>query len=61
MVALRRQLVEMIGMDCNRQRTARSPKVLEGIARTLRALETALAAIDREIGDEVARLAGLAG
>jgi transposase len=53
MVARRRQLVEMIGMERNRQRTARSPKVLKGIARTLKALEAALAAIDREIDDEV--------
>src|SRR4051812_34708509 len=53
MVARRRQLVEMIGMERNRQRTARSPKVLKGIVPTLKALETALAAIDREIDDEV--------
>jgi transposase len=53
MVARRRQLVEMIGMERNRQRTARSPKVLKGIARTLKALEAALAVIDREIDDEV--------
>jgi transposase len=53
MVARRRQLVEMIGMERNRQRTARSPKVLKGIVRTLKALETALAAIDCEIDDEV--------
>jgi transposase len=53
MVARRRQLVEIIGMEHNRQRTARSPKVLKGIVRTLKALETALAAIDCEIDDEV--------
>ena len=53
LVARRRQLVEMIGMERNRQRTARSPKVLKGIARTLKALEAALGAIDREIDDEV--------
>ena len=53
MVARRRQLVEMIGMERNRHRTARSPKVLRGIAGTLKALEAALAAIDLEIEDEV--------
>ena len=53
MVARRRQLVEMIGMERNRHRTARSPKVLRGLAGTLKALEAALAAIDREIEDEV--------
>ena len=53
MVARRRQLVEMIGMERNRQRTARSPKVLKGFARTLKALEAALTVIDREIDGEV--------
>lgn len=53
LVARRRQLVEMIGMETNRRRTARNPKVLKGIARTLTALEAAPAAIDREIDDEV--------
>ena len=53
MVARRRQLVEMIGMERNRHRTARSPKELRGLAGTLKALEAALAAIDREIEDEV--------
>jgi hypothetical protein len=49
----RRQLVEMIGMECNRQRTARSPEALKGIARTLKAVQAALAAIDREIDDKL--------
>ena len=53
MVARRRQLVEMIGMETNRRLSARNPKVLKGLARTLRALKAALAAIDREIDDEV--------
>ena len=52
-VARRRQLVEMIGMERNRQRTARSARVIAGIAHTLKALETSLAAVDREIDDEV--------
>lgn len=53
MAARRRQLVEMIGMERNRRGAARSPKVLEGIGRTLEALEAALCAIDRELDDEV--------
>ena len=40
-------------METNRQLSARNPKVLKGLARTLRALKAALAAIDREIDDEV--------
>lgn len=53
LVGRRRQLVEMIGMETNRRHSARNPKVLRGIARTLKALEAALAAIDGEIDDEV--------
>ena len=53
MVARRRQLVEMIGMETNRRLSARNLKVLKGLARTLRALKAALAAIDGEIDDEV--------
>ena len=53
LVARRRQLVEMIGMETNRRSSARNPRVRKGIARTLNALEAALAAIDREIDDEV--------
>ena len=40
-------------METNRRRAARNAKVLKGITRTLKALEAALAAIDREIDDEV--------
>ena len=40
LVGRRRQLVEMIGMETNRRHSARNPKVLRGIARTLKALET---------------------
>lgn len=53
LVARGRQPVEMIGMEPNGRRAARNAKVLKGITRTLKALEAALAAIDREIGDEV--------
>lgn len=53
LVTRRRQLVEMIGMERNRRRTARSPKVLRGIARTITALQAALTDLDREIDDQV--------
>jgi transposase len=53
LVARRRQLVEMIGMESNRRRQARSAKVLGGIGRTLAALQAALADLDREIDDQV--------
>lgn len=53
LVARRRQLVEMIGMESNRRRQARSSKVLKGLERTLAALQAALAELDREIDDQV--------
>lgn len=53
LVARRRQIVEMIGMEGNRRRQARSPEVLRGIERTLEALQAALAEIDREIDGQV--------
>lgn len=53
LVARRRQLVEMIGMESNRQRQARSAKVLKGLERTLAALQAALAELDREIDDQI--------
>ena len=53
LVARRRQIVEMIGMERNRRRQARGPKVLRGIERTLAALHAALAELDQEIGDQI--------
>ena len=53
LVARRRQVFEMIGMESNRRRQARGPKVLRGIERTLAALQAALAELDREIDDQV--------
>jgi transposase len=53
LVARRRQLVEMIGMEGNRRRQARSPEVRRSIARTLVALEAALAELDQEVDDQV--------
>ena len=53
LVARRRQIVEMIGMESNRRRQARSAKVVRGIARTLAALQAALAELDQEIDGQV--------
>jgi transposase len=53
LVARRRQIVEMIGMESNRRRQARSAKVVRGIERTLAALQAALAELDQEIDDQV--------
>jgi transposase len=53
LVARRRQLVEMIGMESNRRRQARSAKVLRGLARTLAALQAALTELDQEIDDQI--------
>jgi transposase len=53
LVARRRQVVEMIGMESNRRRQARNPRVLRGIERTLAALQGALSELDGEIEDNV--------
>jgi transposase len=53
LVARRRQVVEMIGMEQNRARQARAPKVARTIAATLKVLEAQLAALDREIDDSI--------
>ena len=53
LVARRRQLVEMIGMESNRRRQARNAKVLKGIERTLRALQATLAELDGEIDSQI--------
>ena len=53
LVARRRQVVEMIGMETNRRRQARSERVRRTIEAILKALEAQLADIDREIGDSI--------
>lgn len=55
LVSRRRQVVEMIGMESNRRRQARNPRVLRGIDRTLAALQAALTELDTEIGGDVRR------
>jgi transposase len=53
LVARRRQIVEMIGMEGNRRRQARSASVARTIAATLKVLEAQLADLDRDIGDTI--------
>jgi transposase len=53
LIARRRQVVEMIGMETNRFRQARNPRVERTIKATLKTLEAQLAELDREINDTV--------
>jgi transposase len=53
LVARRRQLIEMIGMESNRRRQARTPKVRHTLEATLKTLEAQLAELDREIDGAV--------
>jgi transposase len=55
LVARRRQLVEMIGMESNRQHQARDARVKTRIQTHLAWLQQALADIDREIDGQVRR------
>ena len=53
LVARRRQVVEMIGMESNRLRQARHTRVQHTIRLILTTLEAQLAALDRDIDDAV--------
>jgi transposase len=53
LVARRRQVVEMIGMESNRRRRARGPEVLRGIDRTLAAPQAVPAELEREIDGQI--------
>ena len=53
LVARRRQVVEMIAMEANRLRQARSPRVRRTIEATRKTLEAQLAALDKDIDDTV--------
>ena len=53
LVARRRQIVEMLGAEGERQRRASDKRVKKSIARLRKALEKALADIDAEIDDNV--------
>jgi len=53
LVARRRQIVEMIGMESNRRRQARAPKVRRTIEAALKTLKALLAELDEDIADAV--------
>jgi transposase len=53
LVARRRQLVEMIGMESNRRRRAREPGLVRRIDDHLAWLQKALAELDRDLDDTV--------
>jgi len=53
LVARRRQLIQMITMEANRRRQARSKRVRRTIEATLKTLEAQLAELDRDIGNTV--------
>lgn len=53
LVARRRQVVEMIGMEANRLRQAHDPRVRRTIETTRKILEAQLAALDKDIDDAV--------
>ena len=53
LVVRRRQLIEMIGMEANRRRQARAPKVRRTLEATLKTLEAQLAELDHDIDDTV--------
>jgi transposase len=55
LVARRRQIIEMIGMETNRRHQARHPIVARTIAATLQALASQLADLDRDIGNTIRR------
>lgn len=55
LVARRRQVVEMIGMESNRLHQAGNPRVQRTLRATLRALTAQLACLDRDIDDTIKR------
>lgn len=55
LVARRRQVVEMIGMETNRLHQARSPRVQRMLKATLKTLKAQLAELDRDIDDTIKR------
>jgi transposase len=55
LVARRRQVVEMIGMETNRLHQARNPRVQRMLKATLKTLSAQLAELDHEIDDTVRR------
>jgi transposase len=55
LIARRRQVVEMIGMETNRLHQARNPRVQRMLRATLKTLKAQLAELDRDIDDTIKR------
>ena len=55
LIARRRQVVEMIGMETNRLHQARNPRVQRMLKATLKTLKSQLAELDRDIDDTIKR------
>jgi len=53
LVARRRQLIQMIGMEGNRLRQARNRRVQRSLKATLKTLEAQLAKLDKELDDAI--------
>jgi len=55
LIARRRQVVEMLGMETNRFHQARNPRVQRMLKATLKTLKAQLAELDRDIDDTIKR------
>jgi len=55
LIARRRQVVEMLGMEANRLRQARNPRVQRLLKASLTTLKAQLAELDRDIDDSIKR------
>lgn len=55
LIARRRQVVEMVGMETNRLRQVRNPRVQHMVKASLKTLKAQLAELDRDIDDSVKR------
>lgn len=55
LIARRRQVVEMLGMETNRLRQARNPRVQHMVKASLKTLKAQLAELDRDIDDSIKR------
>ena len=53
LVARRRQIIEMIGAERQREKRVNAPRLRKSIVRLLKALEKELASVDRDIDDAV--------
>jgi transposase len=55
LIARRRQIIEMLGMEANRLHQARNPRVQRMLKTSLKTLQAQLAELDRDIDDSIKR------